>query len=488
MGFEKLNISEKMLVSLKKMGFDEPTDIQKNTIKLALSGKDIIGQAQTGTGKTAAFAIPIIENTDINNKKIQHLVIAPTRELATQIHSQFELIGKNEFNINVGLIVGGISYDKQLQMLKSHPQIIIATPGRLNDLIENTSNKKMDLSEIKSLTLDEADELLKIGFYDEIVKIIDKLPENRQNFFFTATFDKKTKKLSEMITKNPVAVSVSQGLSTSVTIKQEFVVMKENAKLVNLIKFLEFNSPKSVVVFGRTKKRVDELSDALREMGYKALGIQGDMQQRERNFVMDKFRRQEISILVATDVMARGIDVDHVEWVVNFDLPQEIEYYTHRIGRTGRAGREGYSLSFVKLNEVLHMERIAIETNSVIEEIEIPSDLQLKTVWETKLFKKLNSILEKNNNAKYTNIQDDLFARFSHKELAILLAEYISNTKNNRRDIKLTPEPSVVLKKIESFKEIKTKSKKTRKKEKFIDKKISSIGKNKKTKKKALKY
>ncbi|MBN3534629.1 DEAD/DEAH box helicase [Mycoplasma procyoni] len=481
MGFKKLKLSEKMFLSLNEMGFSEPTEIQESVINIALEGRDIIGQAQTGTGKTAAFAIPIIEKTDVESKKIQHLILAPTRELAAQIFDQFERIGKKHFGIKVGLILGGVSYDRQRQTIKDKPHILIATPGRLNDLMDSENNKniKIDFSELKSLTLDEADELLKIGFYEEIKRIIKALPKYRQNFFFTATFDKKTKELSELITTDPVVISVSQGLTTNSTIKQEYAVMREGVKLSNLTKFLDLNKPGSVVIFGRTKRRVDELSDALRELGFKASGIQGDMQQRERSFVMDKFRKQEISILVATDVMARGIDVDHVEWVINFDLPQEIEYYTHRIGRTGRAGREGYSLSFVKPEEISHMERIANETSSVIEEIEIPSDKELKDAWEERLFSNFDKILEKHKNAKYTSIKDDLVQRFNTEELAIILADYIANSKNSKKDIKLSPEPGVVIKN-KSSKQGFSKSKKDKKR--FMDKKIDKIDSHKKHK------
>ncbi|WP_436359143.1 DEAD/DEAH box helicase [Mycoplasma sp. 480] len=470
MGFKKFNLINKLQTAIEEMGYDQPTPIQDAVIELALMGSDIIGQAQTGTGKTAAFAIPIIQNTDEKNKSIQHLILAPTRELATQIYTTFESLTKN-FAIKNALILGGISYDKQKQAIKEKPQIIISTPGRLIDLLKGEKFKvNIDFSALKSFTLDEADELLKVGFYEEIKEILNFIPKQRQNFFFTATFDKKTKNLSEMITTDAKVISISQGLTTSSTIKQEYVLMKESSKLNNLIKFLELYKPKSVVIFGRTKKRVDELSDALREYGFKASGIQGDMQQRERNFVMDKFRKQDISILVATDVMARGIDVDHVEWVVNFDLPQEIEYYTHRIGRTGRAGRTGYSLSFVKHNEILHIERIANETNSEIEEILVPSDEKLKSVWEKRIFEECELILEKNKYAKYTNIKDKLLETFNTEELAIILAEFIANTKNNKREIKLNPEPSVIIK--EKYRK---ESKNGKRKEKFLDKKINNI-------------
>ncbi|UWD33927.1 DEAD/DEAH box helicase [Mesomycoplasma molare] len=469
MGFKTLNISKKMEMAIKELGYTKPTPIQQAVIEKAIAGRDIIGQAQTGTGKTAAFSIPIIENTDTTNSRIQHLILAPTRELANQIYSTINEFTKVFTEIKTALIVGGVSYDKQSKYLKEKPQILISTPGRLIDILTSEKIKlNLDLSSLKSLTLDEADELLKVGFYEEIKEILNFIPKDRQNFFFTATFDKKTKNLSEIITKNPEVINISDGMSTSGSIKQDYVVMKESSKLNNLIKFLDFYKPESTVIFGRTKRRVDELSNALRELGFKAMGIQGDMQQREREFVMDKFRKQDISILVATDVMARGIDVDHVQWVINFDLPQEIEYYTHRIGRTGRAGREGYSLSFVKDNELLHMERIAIETKSEIEEINIPADSLIKELWEKRIFENAYKILEKNKNAKYTFLKDKLLETFNTEELATILAEYFANSKSIKKEIKLSPEPSVIIK------NIKNKNKK-HKKESFLDKKIKNI-------------
>ncbi|UVD81497.1 DEAD/DEAH box helicase [Mycoplasma iguanae] len=448
MNFEDLNISHQTKKALEIMGFTKPSPIQEKVIPLAIEGKDIIGQAQTGTGKTAAFAIPIIESTDADLNKIQHLIIAPTRELATQIYVQFKEIGQFH-NLRYGLILGGSSYEKQLSHIKGKfpAHIIVATPGRLEDIL---STRKVDLSHIKSLTLDEADELLRIGFLTEIENIITYLPKMRQNYFFTATFDKKTKSLSEKMTVQPEKVTISSGLTTSNKIDQKYVVLKESAKLMTLVKFLDLHKPKSSVIFGRTKRRVDELTDALNSLGFKAAGIQGDMQQRERNHVMEKFREQKVEILVATDVMARGIDVEHVEWVFNLDLPQEIEYYTHRIGRTGRAGKFGHSLSFVKPSELPHIKQIAIQTESIISEVQIPSEKELKNVWEQHLISKLADILEKRKDAKYTYVQDDLQERYSHKELAILLAEYVVQDKTSNKEIKLTPEPAVSLRKQQS--------------------------------------
>lgn len=443
MEFKNLKLKPEIQQSLEEMGFVTASQIQHKSLPYALEGKDLIAQAQTGTGKTAAFAIPILEQNDDNLSEIQNIVIAPTRELASQIYNQISLMAKYT-KTRVALILGGVSYEKQISNIKGKnvAHVIVATPGRLEDIL---STRKLNLSHLKTFTLDEADELLKIGFLPEIKKIITYLPKYRQNFFFTATFDKKTKQLSEEITVNPVSVMISEGMTSSSKIKQEFVVMKESAKLNALIKFLYLHNPESAVIFGRTKRRVDELNEALNTLGFNAVGIQGDMQQRERTFAMDKFRNKKAKILIATDVIARGIDVEDVNIVINVDLPQEVEYYTHRIGRTGRAGKEGYSLSFVKPSEVEHIKKIAKETNSKIKEIEIPTDKEMSYVVEKKLNDKFENILSENTSSKYTSIQDKLILKYSEKELAIILADYISKENSLDSNIKLNPEPAVII-------------------------------------------
>ncbi|MGL5308872.1 MAG: DEAD/DEAH box helicase [Metamycoplasmataceae bacterium] len=444
--FKNVNqINENVMRSLEEMGFVEATPIQKETFKVAFDGKDVIGQAQTGTGKTGAFGIPIVNMIDENSLSIEHLIIAPTRELASQIHKGLKNMGKFS-NARVCLILGGSGYDKQARDLKDKPHIVVATPGRINDLLDSG---KISLNNIKTFTLDEADELLNIGFQKDIENIISYLPKIRQNFFFTATFNKKTRDLASLMTNNPVNINVSEGLKSATTITQELVVVREGKKLSVLIKFLELYKPKSVVVFGRTKRRVDELNEALNQAGYSSAAIQGNMEQRERTFVMDKFRNHSKTILVATDVMARGIDVEHVEWVVNFDLPQEIEYYTHRIGRAGRAGRKGYALSLVKPEELEHVKEICFKTGSVIEEIQIPSDIEIRDAWKAHLAETLREIVNdfKEDDSEYpTYLEKDLLRDYSPEELSILLAKYILDKKTSSSKLTLTPEPSVASK------------------------------------------
>ncbi len=435
-------INENVQKSLEEMGFVKATPIQDETFKAAFAGKDIIGQAQTGTGKTGAFGIPIVNMINEESTNIEHLIIAPTRELASQIHKGIQSMGKFS-GAKVCLILGGSGYDKQARDLKNKPHIVVATPGRINDLL---NSRKISLENIKTFTLDEADELLNIGFQKDIENIISYLPKVRQNFFFTATFNRKTKDLASIMTNNPISINVSEGLKSAATITQELVVIREGKKLSVLIKFLELYKPKSVVIFGRTKRRVDELNEALNQAGYSSAAIQGNMEQRERTFVMDKFRSHSKTILVATDVMARGIDVDHIEWVINFDLPQEIEYYTHRIGRAGRAGRKGYALSLVKPEELEHIKEICSKTGSKINEIQIPSDIEIREAWKMHLADSLRKIVDefKEDDSEYpTYLEKDLLKDYTPEELSILLAKYILDKKTSSSKLSLTPEPSV---------------------------------------------
>lgn len=445
MRFNEINeLKTKLIESLNDINFFEMSKIQEKAIPLALKGFDIIGQAQTGTGKTAAFGVPILNLVDNKSKNVEHIIIAPTRELASQIYDQLLKIGKF-LEPRIALIVGGVSYDKQVKQLTQKPNIIVGTPGRINDYLKS---KRINLKNLKTFTLDEADELLNMGFKEEIESIISFLPKERQNFFFTATFNEKIKKLAQMIVnKNCKNISISHGLKTSNTITQEYTLVKEKNKFMTLIKLLQYHQPKSIVIFGRTKKRVDELCDALKKVNFDAMGIHGDIQQKDRTFIMNKFRNNKSNILVATDVVARGIDIDHIEWIINFDLPQEIEYYTHRIGRVGRNGTKGYSLSFVKPDEIEHLKEIEIRTNSKINEIKIPTDDEIYIQWRKNIDDNFKKILKKNKENDEPNyLEKDLIKKFSHNEMSIILANILLDEKHKYKKINLTPEPSVVLK------------------------------------------
>ncbi|MGL4343175.1 MAG: DEAD/DEAH box helicase [Metamycoplasmataceae bacterium] len=448
MKYKDIKINEDIKKSLEEMGFSDLSPIQEQAIGNYLENKeqDIIAQAQTGTGKTAAFAIPILNEIEKDSKDIEALIIAPTRELASQILAQIEKIGKY-LNYDYALILGGSEYEKQFKALSKKPKVVVGTPGRINDLI---NNGKLKVHNIKFFVLDEADELLKIGFKKEIEEIIKSLPKRRINYFYTATFDKKTMALADIMTSGAKTIQISEGLTTSTTIEQFYVLTNERYKLNDLIKFLRFYDTKSAIIFGRTKRRVDQLCEALNQADFKSYAIQGNMLQNDRNVVMNRFRENGGGILIATDVVSRGIDIDHVDWVINFDLPQEIEYYTHRIGRVGRAGRAGKSLSFVKNEEIEHLNEIREKTNSKIEKLNLPNDEELHTKWLEKLNQKHHDIVNKQKNEQneesVNHLEKELAEGFSKEELAIILTSYILEQKKLKSNFKLSPEPAVVLK------------------------------------------
>ena len=371
MKYKDMDLSEQMKASLEKSNYETPTEIQEKSIPLAMQGKDILGQAQTGTGKTAAFAIPIIENTVVD-KNIQHLIMAPTRELASQIMDEFKKLGQYK-GIKVIQIIGGIPYKRQTEMLKRKPQIIVGTPGRIKDYLEKG---KLKVHTLKSFTLDEVDQLLSIGFLKDIEYIDHKLPRDKQNFFFSATLGKKVTALANKILNDPAEVKVSSGMRSTDTVDQKFLVVKQHSKYELLKSLLKEFNPYGTMIFCRTKRRVSELIDKLKRDGFDVDGIQGDMEQRVRSRVIKKFRDGKINIIVGTDVLARGIDVDTSDYVFNYDLPEEIENYTHRIGRVGRAGREGHSVSFVMPSEKSYMNEILKMTHSNATQLDLPEEVQ----------------------------------------------------------------------------------------------------------------
>jgi ATP-dependent RNA helicase DeaD len=336
------------------MGFEETTPIQAKTIPMAIEGKDLIGQAQTGTGKTAAFGIPMIENIDPADRNIQGLVVAPTRELAMQVAEELNTIGQFK-RVHTLPVYGGQEIGRQIRALKKKPGIIVGTPGRLLDHIRR---KTIRLGNIKTIVLDEADEMLNMGFIEDIEKILESVPEQRQTLLFSATMPAPIQKLAYKFMKDPETVRIkSKGLTVS-NIEQQYVEVEERDKFDVLCRLLDMESPELAIVFGRTKRRVDELAQGLGKRGYSAEGLHGDLSQQKRDRVMSKFKNGRIEVLIATDVAARGLDISGVTHVYNFDIPQDPESYVHRIGRTGRAGKTGIATTFVSPREMEHLRTI----------------------------------------------------------------------------------------------------------------------------------
>ncbi|WNC14685.1 DEAD/DEAH box helicase [Brevibacillus brevis] len=367
--FNDFGLHHSIVRALSNMGFEEATAIQDQTMPIALQGRDLIGQAQTGTGKTAAFGIPLVERLDEESGNIQAVVLTPTRELAVQVAEEINKIAQFK-KITALPIYGGQDITRQIKALKKRPQIIVATPGRFMDHMRRRTIR-MDAIEI--VVLDEADEMLNMGFIDDIKEILKEVPENRQTLLFSATMPRAIQEIAQQFMTDPVLISVKPKEVTVPNIEQQYMEVSEKQKFDVLCRLLDIHSPELAIVFGRTKRRVDELSEALTKRGYGAEGIHGDLNQAKRDSVLRKFKEGTIEVLVATDVAARGLDISGVTHVFNFDIPQDSESYVHRIGRTGRAGKTGLAITFVTSREMDHLRLIERSTNRRMERRSVPT-------------------------------------------------------------------------------------------------------------------
>lgn len=368
--FDELNLDAKILRAVTDMGFEAASPIQAKAIPLEIEGKDIIGQAQTGTGKTAAFGIPLLQKIDPKNKKLQAVVLCPTRELAIQVADEIRSLAKYMHGIKVLPIYGGQEIVKQIRSLKDGVQVIIGTPGRVMD---HMRRKTIKFGQVHTVVLDEADEMLNMGFLEDMETILSELPEERQTVMFSATMPAAIAEIAKKFQKDPEIVKVVKKDLTVPKVTQYYYEVKPKNKIEVMCRLLDMYAPKLSVVFCNTKRQVDELVLALQGRGYFAEGLHGDLKQIQRDRVMNGFRKGRTDILVATDVAARGIDVDDVEAVFNYDIPQDEEYYVHRIGRTGRAGREGKAFSLVVGKEVYKLRDIQRYCKTKIVPQPIPS-------------------------------------------------------------------------------------------------------------------
>lgn len=369
--FSELNLSPEIQKAIEAMGFEKASPIQSMSIPLILEGNDLIGQAQTGTGKTAAFGIPMIEKIDKSNKQIQGLILCPTRELAIQVAEELGRLLKFIPEVHVLPVYGGQPIDHQLKSLRTlKPQIIVGTPGRIYDHIDR---KTIRLETVNMVVLDEADEMLNMGFRDAIEDILKFVKDEAQTVFFSATMPKAILHLTKMYQTDPKHVQVARQQMSAPLIEQFYVEVRNDQKIDALSRLLDLNHTKLSVVFCNTKRRVDDVVEHLARRGYLAGGLHGDLKQRERDRVMGGFRKGTTEVLVATDIAARGIDVDDIEAVYNLDLPYDEEDYVHRIGRTGRVGRKGKAFTFVVGREINNLKRIAQFTNSKILPTKLPT-------------------------------------------------------------------------------------------------------------------
>lgn len=436
MKFKELGLSSQLLLAIERSGFEEATPIQAETIPLALKGKDVIGQAQTGTGKTAAFGLPMLEKIDTKNQKLQGLVIAPTRELAIQTQEELYRLGRDK-KIKIQAVYGGADIGRQIRALKERPQIVVGTPGRL---LDHLNRRTLKLEVIETLVLDEADEMLNMGFLEDIEKIISQVPENRQTLLFSATMPTAIKNIGIKFMKNPDHVKIKAKEMTADLIDQYYVRSKDYEKFDIMTRLLDVQTPELTIVFGRTKRRVDELARGLETRGYKAEGIHGDLSQQKRMSVLRAFKNGDLDILVATDVAARGLDISGVTHVYNYDIPQDPESYVHRIGRTGRAGKGGMSVTFVTPNEMGYLHVIEDLTKKRMSTLRPPTETEAFKGQLGAAIEDIEKKMEENGLEKYLKSAENLLEKYSSEDLVALLLKVVSKDPSDMVPVKITPE------------------------------------------------
>ena len=429
--FEKLNISSKTLDALNSENIMEPTPIQKESIPLLIEGFDVIGQAQTGTGKTFAYSIPLLERLDSTSNNIEALVLCPTRELSLQVAREINKLIKYNKHIRTCTIYGGESYEIQFRELRKKPQIVIGTPGRIIDMMEKG---KISFKNVKNLVLDEADEMLKMGFQDDLEKILSTMPTERQTALFSATLPPFIKNLTKKYMQDPKMVKIEAKTLTVEAIDQQVYYCKKDSKKDLLIRLLDFNQFKCVMIFCNTKAMVDELVLFLQAHGFKADGLHGDLKQSSRDRVMNSFRSFHLDILIATDVAARGIDVDGIECVINFDVPNENELYVHRIGRTARAGSTGTAITLSTIKTKGRIADLERYTKQPITRHEIPTVKEISNSLQKKLYLSIVDAMEENkDNHEYDAMLSKL-ARLNSDPLPLLTALVNMIDGNTKRE------------------------------------------------------
>ncbi len=421
--FEELGVSREVVESLSKMNFQSPTGIQTETIPYVFSGIDILAQAQTGSGKTGAFGIPIVDIVR-RSEELQSLVLAPTRELAQQVGEQLRLMARAK-GLKVSIIFGGTSIERQIQDLRKRPQIVVGTPGRV---IDHINRKTLKLDNLTHLVLDEADEMLNMGFIEDVRFILSKITSNHQTLLFSATMPKTIMELSKDFMKDYKLIKTMSDEDLNPDIKEYATIARENEKLETLIGFLDVQNPNLAIVFGRTKRRVDELSSALIAKGYLAEGLHGDITQSKRLEILRKFKNNSLQILVATDVAARGIDISDVTHVYNFDIPQDTESYTHRIGRTGRAGKSGVAVTFLNPIEMPYLKDIENSRGERMKMLRPYTKEEVKKARHNRLFEEVVSELS-DDHVELNSLANKLLAESNAEKIITVLLNKLINDK-----------------------------------------------------------
>lgn len=427
MKFNELNLSKELLRAIEDMGFESPSPIQEQSIPSLLEKHDVIAQAQTGTGKTAAFGIPMVEMINDENY-VQGLVLVPTRELAKQVKDELKKLARYKKYIAISSIYGGADMRRQIKDLKSGVNIVVGTPGRIMDHIRR---KTLKLDNLSFLVLDEADEMFDMGFRDDMKTIIDETNSDRQTCFFSATMGNDITEFSKMYQTNPEKIIIKKEELTVSNIKQYYLEMSGNMKTEILNRLLNIYNPKLSIVFCNTKRMVDKLVTDLTKKGYNVDALHGDMKQTQRDHVMKRFRNSTIDVLIATDIAARGLDVEDVDIVVNYDLPQQNDYYVHRIGRTARAGREGLSFTFLVDRDYYKLPEIEKYTNAKMEKMELPTIFDVKQNSSVQLEEEIISQLDKKEDQTvYHNLVNKILSNGnSLYDLTCTLVKMLDNTQ-----------------------------------------------------------
>ncbi len=412
--FAELGLSEKTLRAISELGYEEPTPVQSGTVRLMLAGNDVIAQAQTGTGKTAAFALPIIENLDASLRSPQALVLTPTRELAMQVAEAFHSYSKYH-RISVLPVYGGQPIERQLRALERGVQVVVGTPGRLHDHIRRGTLK---LGQVRTVILDEADEMLDMGFQEDIEAVLHDVPKERQTALFSATMPRAIVDLARRSMRDPQRVTVESEQMTVPQIRQTYYEVGKRDKFEVLARILDYERPSSAIIFCRTKREVDALGERLTARAYPAETLHGDLSQAQRDRVMGRFRTEQVELLIATDVAARGLDIDHVSHVINYDIPLDPEIYVHRIGRTGRAGRAGCAITLVTPRERRLWQVIQRVTGAAIQRMRLPTIADVVGRRRESFKETLRETIAAGELQPYLAMAEDLGEEYSPTDLA----------------------------------------------------------------------
>ncbi len=417
--FSELNLNDSILKGLEQMGFENPTPVQVQCIPPLLEGKDVVGQAQTGTGKTAAFGVPVVQHTDTSISEVQTIIMCPTRELAIQVTGELIKIGKHLNGLNVVPIYGGQPISRQIKALKRGAHIVVGTPGRT---IDHLRRGTMKLNKLKRVVFDEADEMLNMGFRDDMEQILSYSDQPVQTIMFSATMSKGIRKIMNRYMNNPETITIERKKVTAPNIEQYVVEVRDSVRTEAICRFMDINGFKLALVFCNTKRKTEQVTSELQSRGYSSDFINGDLNQNQRDRVMAKFRSGAIDILVGTDVAARGLDIEDIEVVFNYDIPQDPEYYVHRIGRTGRAGRSGMAITFATRRKSKQLRTIEKQIKSQLNPLDLPTVADVQVSRLEGMMDEVVEVLEKGDLRPYIEqlegFTDD---RFTTVEIAAAL-------------------------------------------------------------------